>query len=327
MLKNLKDGTSPIAFAAADAARGDASTVSVDTLLADAISKLDGLSTRMDALETKTHNPIKGDAAKKADDDDDDKKKDDGITQVKNRVKDDDDDDDKKKDDSKTKADDDDDDDDKKKRRDDDGTLKMKHKRDDDGELEVKHKGKAELKDDAFPPKKAKDDDDDDDRRDDTHRSDSMSPELLHRLSRLEAIVKPMTDEEHAVFAETQARADSVFNGFGKRAPRPMEGEGIVDYRTRLANTLKPYSKVWSKAKLTKLPIETFEIAEEQIYTDAIEAAAHPSDLDEGELRAVTTIDQNTGLRTTKFFGKESFIKGISQPNRRITKIRTERSV
>src|SRR6516162_1656486 len=56
-----------------------AGSASVDTMLADAISKMDALNKRMDALETGpgSKNPIKGDGAKKSDDDDDDDKKDD----------------------------------------------------------------------------------------------------------------------------------------------------------------------------------------------------------------------------------------------------------
>src|SRR6516225_6450133 len=103
-----------------------AGSVSVDTILADAISKMDALTKRMDALETGpgSKNPIKGDGAKKDDDDDDDKK-DDGITAPKKKILDDDDDDDDKKDDAK----------------------KADAKKSDDGELEIKHKGKE--KDDS----------------------------------------------------------------------------------------------------------------------------------------------------------------------------------
>src|SRR6516164_5267148 len=95
-------------------------SASVDTMLADAISKMDALQKRMDALETGegSKNPIaKGDAAKKSDDDDD--KKDDATT-PKHKILDDDDDD--KKDDAFPPP-------------------KKGKAMDDDGELEIKHKG------------------------------------------------------------------------------------------------------------------------------------------------------------------------------------------
>jgi hypothetical protein len=314
------------------------SGTSVDTLLADAISKLDSLNRRMDALETGegSKNPIKkGDSRAKADDDDDKR---------------DDDDDDDKKDDAtapKTKILDDDDDDDDKK---DDAFM---IKKGDDGELEIKHepelKGKKsdKKKADAFPKKKADaegegaakaaakddddddddkkrddDDDDDDDKKDDAAKADSVET-LRLKLKRLEALLKPKSDDEHAAFADAQAKADAVFNGFGQRAPRPLEGEALLDYRKRLATKLKTYSPAWKTVKFSQLPAEAFGIAESQVYSDAISAAANPIDLEAGELRAVTKTDPTTGVRTIVFYGKESFVKQMGRPGRRVASFRT----
>lgn len=326
-------------------------SVSVDAMLADAIKKMDALNTRMDALEVGggSRNPIKGD-----DDDDktDPKKRGDGAKAAKS----DDDDDDKKKDDDAITAP-------KAKILDDAKGAKKADadassgsvgdsKKADDGELEIKHKGKEE-KDDAFPPKKAKDDafppkkkddsakksdddddddkkaDDDDDKKDDSARSDAVGD--LRRqiknqqtlISQLQAFMKPRTDEEHAAFADAQARADAVYAGFGQRAPRPLEGEGLVDYRKRLATKLKAHSPVWKGVKFSQLPEEAFGIAENQVYADAISAAANPIDLEAGELRAVTKTDPSTGVRTIVFYGKESFVKGMGRPGRRVASFRT----
>ena len=314
------------------------SATSVDTMLADAISKMDALNKRMDALEVGpgSKNPIKGDGAKKsdddddkkddaakkadakkADDDDDDDKKDDGITQPKNKILDDDDDDDDKKDDSK----------------------KADAKKGDDGELEIKHKGRE--KDDSSKKadakkadaKKADDDDkkddDDDDKKDDAAKADSIA-DLRRQITdqhatirRLEALMKPKSDEEHSAFADAQARADAVFNGFGQRAPRPLEGEGLIDYRKRLATKLKGYSPQWKNTKFRKLDDETFSTIETQVYADATTAASNPVDLNPGELRMVTKIDPTTGLRTNVFYGNESFVKQMGRPGRRVASFRT----
>jgi hypothetical protein len=302
-------------------------------MLADAISKMDALHKRMDALETGegSKNPIKGDAAKKSDDDDDDDKKSD-ATVPKNKICDDDDDD--KKDDAAKKAD---------------------AKKSDDGELEIKHepekkadKRKDSKKADAFPPKKKADskkadddddkkddddddkkDDDDDDKKDDAAKADSVS--ALRRqmadqasvIRRLESLMKPKSDDEHAAFADAQARADTVFNGFGQRAPRPLEGELLIDYRKRLATKLKSYSPVWKSVKFSQLPEEAFGIAEGQVYADAVSAASNPTDLEAGELRQVTKTDPTTGVRTINFYGKESFVKQMGRPGRRVASFRT----
>jgi hypothetical protein len=319
---------------------------SVDAMLADAVSKLDGLTKRMDALETKpgSNNPIKGDddddkrddgksksdddddrrddgSRAKGDDDDDDKKKDDASTAPKTKILDDakasskgdaavspapmkgdkKSDDDKKDDAAAKKSDDDDD------KKDDAFPPPKKGKKADDGELEIKH-GKE---------------------KDDSARADEIGDlrrsfaETQSTIKRLEALMKPRSDDEHAAFADAQARADGVFAGFGQRAPRPLDGEALFDYRKRLATKLKSYSPVWKSVKFSQLPEEAFGIAETQVYADAAAAAANPSDLEAGELRMVTKIDPATGVRSNVFYGKESFVKSMGRPGRRVASFRT----
>jgi hypothetical protein len=334
---------------------------SVDTMLADAISKMDAMNRRLDALETgEGHkNPIKGDGAK--DDDDDDKKDDSKKADAKKAdakkadakkadAKKADDDDDDKKDDATTPKNrilDDDDDDDKK-----DDALSVK--KGDDGELEIKHEPedkkakkdaskkdsakkadakkadakKADDDDDKKDDDTKDDDDDDDDKKDDAAKADSatlrrMIQDQAVTIRRLEALMKPKSDDEHAAFADAQARADAVFNGFGQRAPRPLEGEALLDYRKRLATKLKSYSPVWKSVKFSRLDDEAFGIAETQVYADAISAASNPTDLEAGELRQVTKTDPSTGVRTIVFYGKDCFVKQMGRPGRRVQSFRT----
>jgi hypothetical protein len=322
-----------------------ADQVSVDAMLADAISKMDALTKRMDALETgeKHGTPIKGDddddkksksdskkASSRGDDDDDDKRKDDGITAPKTKIL----------DDEKGAA------------KGDAGIVAAKGlKKDDDGELEIKHgkeKGDSakksdddddDKKDDALPPQfkkkkddaaKAKsDDDDDDDKKDDAVKSDAVADlrkqiaSQQEVITRLQSLMQPRSDDEHAAFAEAQSRADAVFAGFGERAPRPLEGELLMDYRKRLATKLKKHSPTWGKVKFSELPESAFKIAEDTVYNDAITAAANPVDLEAGELRMVTKIDPSTGVRSNVFYGKESFVKKMGRPGRRVQSFRT----
>jgi hypothetical protein len=300
-----------------------AGTVSVDAMLADAIKKMDALNSRMDALETTTKHPIKGDDDDKKDDavakgggGDDDKK--DDATTPKNKILDDDDDD--KKDDAAAKAD-------AKKADDDD-------KKDDDGELEIKHGKEKEEKEDSAKAKSDDDDDKKDDafppkKKDDSARADEIGDlrkamaDQAATIAKLTAMMKPRTDDEHAAFADAQSRADMVFSGFGQRAPRPLEGESLIDYRKRLASKLKGHSNTWKKAKFSRMDDDTFEIAEAAVYADATAAAANPIDLKAGELRMVTKVDPTTGLRTNVFYGKESFVKGMGRPGRRVASFRT----
>jgi len=334
-----------------------AGTTSVDSMLADAISKMDALAKRMDALETGegSKNPItKGD-------DDDDKRKDDTANSRP------DDDDDDKKDDATTPKSKILDDAQGTSSKADAGTVPPPHlkgdskKKSDDGELEIKHKGKevetdSKKKADAKSKKSddddddRRDDDDDDDRKnsakaksdddDDDDRKDSAAKKAdavagLQRqladqaatISRLQALMKPRSDDEHAAFADAQAKADAIFSGFGKHAPRPMEGEDLLDYRKRLATTLKTHSPRWKTSKLNGLPDDVFSNIEGQIYDDAAMAAANPIDLAAGELRMVTKIDPSTGVRSNIFYGKESFVKKLGRPGRRVQAFNTRSSI
>jgi hypothetical protein len=331
-----------------------ADKVSVDTMLADAISKMDALTKRMDALEVGEKKIIKGDddddkksksdskaAASRGDDDDDDddKRKDDALAHPKNKILDD------ASGDSKADA----------------GFPPSKMKKDDDGDLEVKHKEKDDSvkkadakkadakkaddkkadddddkkddddddkkKDDAVKAKS--DDDDDDKKKDDAIKADAIAglrkqiADQTTVIERLQSLMKPRSDDEHVAFAEAQSRADAVFASFGERAPRPLEGEVLFDYRKRLATKLKKHSSTWGKVKLSELPQSAFDIAENTIYNDATSAAANPVDLKAGELRMVTKIDPATGVRSNVFYGNESFVKQMGRPGRRVQSFRT----
>jgi hypothetical protein len=309
------------------------------------LSKLDSLGKRMDALEvgSGSKNPLKADKGRKDDDDDDD-------------------DDDKKKDDEEEEGEDkkpaflekkDDDDDDGEEE---EGKKpppmaadKKKDARKDQlpppaaeekGKIppvsdkkDAKKDAKKSDNDEEEEEKKDDDDDDDDDRRDDkSKKADSVSAlkrqmeEQRREIARLSSMMKPRSDEEHAAFADAQARADEVFAGFGGRAPRPLEGESLLSYRKRLATHLKKHSEHWKGVKFSKLPEEAFNIAERQVYADAITAAASPTDLGEGELRAVRKHNPDTNQNITVFYGKDSFVKGFGRPARRVAVFNTRPS-
>ncbi len=320
-------------------------SVSVDAMLADAISKMDALASRMDALEVGEKKIIKGDdddddkrddkksdstkadAKKAVGDDDDDDKKDDAISTPKNKIL------DSAKGASKADAG-------SSSLKGDDGELEIKHGKDDSAkkaDAKMVFGKKVDAKKDDDDDKKDDDDDkkndDDDGKKDDSVKADSfvvLRKQISDQaavIARLESIIKPKSDDEHAAFADAQARADAVFSGFGKRAPRPLEGEDLLAYRKRLATGLKAHSSRWKSVKLGRLDDETFAPIETQIYDDAITAAASPIDLEAGELRMVTKIDPLTGVRSNVFYGKESFVKQMGRPGRRVAAFNTRQSV
>lgn len=148
-------------------------------------------------------------------------------------------------------------------------------------------------------------------------RADAMKP----LSDRIDALAKRMpailSDADRDAMADAQARADSVYSMFGKRAPRPLDGETVVDYRRRLAKEVQPHSPTWKEVHLASLGADAFNIAENTIYADAQVAAASP-DFDGGALREQITVDA-TGRRISTFHGHPaSWMAAFGQSNRRV---------
>lgn len=194
------------------------------------------------------------------------------------------------------------------------------------GRKDADEKEKAEAKDDDDAKKDDDDDDDDAKKDDDDARKDSVSAsDLLREVRKLRAAIpKPLTDADYDTMADQQARADEVFNAHGERAPRPMDGETPLAYRRRLTKALQSHSPRWKGANLTAIAdATTFDMIQEQVYADAVEAARRPTNVPKGTLRPITRTDSATGHRITEFVGNTSFVRGFKPRSRRVTQLNT----
>jgi len=144
------------------------------------------------------------------------------------------------------------------------------------------------------------------------------SEAIAKRIADVEArLPRVMSDAEHAAMADAQARADSVFHAFGKRAPRPLDGDTLPRYRRRLVTTLKSHSEAWKDVDIGALVQDSaFEVAEKQVFADALTAANHPTDLADDELRMISKTDPATGQRQNTFVGRHTFINGMKRQPR-----------
>jgi hypothetical protein len=118
-----------------------------------------------------------------------------------------------------------------------------------------------------------------------------------------------------------QARADSVFEEWGFRAPAPVIGQDPEDYRRDLAIMAKrqlPYGHKSRIKNLRKLPRDIFETFEPQIYDACREAATRPDAAAPGEMRQITKINPQNGHKEITFIGNESFVKDLTRPGRRV---------
>ncbi len=151
----------------------------------------------------------------------------------------------------------------------------------------------------------------------DADRARADAAGLSKRLADLESrLPKPLTDTDYHAMADTQARADSVYNALGKRAaPRPLDGETPDLYARRIAGQLKAHSKNFKDMDLNSLNPEAFAKIESMIYADAASYAARPDDIGDFELRPVSRTT-DSGHKVTEFYGKTSFVSGMKPPVR-----------
>lgn len=142
----------------------------------------------------------------------------------------------------------------------------------------------------------------------------TLNADVLGRLAKVEAIVKPVSDEDRAKLADIQSRFDSVMIAFGKQAPRALDGETPLGYRRRLLTSLQSYSPDFKDASLAGIQDSvSFDVAERIILKDAIAAAKSPTDLADGELRKIVKTDM-AGRQIVEFVGKSTFVKQFAAP-------------
>ncbi len=158
--------------------------------------------------------------------------------------------------------------------------------------------------------------------REDSARHDAaVMKQLKDAQAQIEELRKDIANRGREAFIGAQVRADKVYAAFGDSAPRWMTGEAEEGYRVRLLTPLKKHSKTWKDVNLSTLPSDALKIAEETIYHDAIEAAAHPATGPEAGLQEVYEVEPRTGRRVSRFRGHpEACWKPFKQGVRYVSK-------
>jgi hypothetical protein len=125
-------------------------------------------------------------------------------------------------------------------------------------------------------------------------------------------------DEEEAMYADAQAKADSVYAAFGKSASRPLAGESLLKYRTRMARGLQAYSDAYKDVNLASIKdAKLLSIAEKQIFADALMAAKSPTMYAADQLIEIHEKDR-AGRTITKFKGSmEAWLGDFKVPSMR----------
>jgi hypothetical protein len=122
--------------------------------------------------------------------------------------------------------------------------------------------------------------------------------------------------EEQFQLRNFQAKADAVAQLFGERAPAPVTGEPLREYRERLLHPWQRYS-AYKGANLAKIgDPKAFDAIEAQIYADASKASEDP-DAPPGQLRMITKVDEH-GRKINTWHGRGTFIGMMKPASRKV---------
>jgi 8-oxo-dGTP pyrophosphatase MutT (NUDIX family) len=184
-----------------------------------------------------------------------------------------------------------------------------------DAEKVAADKAKKDAEEEEAEAKAKADAEAEEEEKADAARADS---ELQRRIADVERrLPKALTDADYHAIAERQAKADTIYQAFGDRAPRPLDGEDLNLYRRRLTNGLKAHSTHWSGVNLAAIQDDAaFDVIEASVYADAMTAAHSPAEVEPGSLREIVNADV-TGRRISTFAGQPRDWMGSHTGSRR----------
>lgn len=163
-------------------------------------------------------------------------------------------------------------------------------------------------------------------RKDEEHeeREDRRHDALARRITDVErALPKRVTESERAQLLAAQARADRAYAAYNDAAPRFMEGESLMEYRRRLAAPMQRHSTTWKDANIFAIADSaTFDIAENAIYNDAVQASRDISRFDVDDPLRPQVRHDDAGRKITEFVGMPSrWMSAFSGRARKVDRI------
>jgi hypothetical protein len=122
-----------------------------------------------------------------------------------------------------------------------------------------------------------------------------------------------------------QQRYDDALSPWDLRAPAPVLGEDIAEYRAKLAILAKhqlPPDHQLRKVQYRRLDSAIFDNFEPQLLRACRQEAYNPATVPPGEYRKVVELDGN-GMRMVRWVGQESFVKDMGRHGRRVVSFLT----
>jgi hypothetical protein len=167
-------------------------------------------------------------------------------------------------------------------------------------------------------------------------RADEVLAERLRREQ--QALEREAAEDRRADAAQARADAqrrnevtaiyDDAFRSFGVETPQAADDEAPGRYRRRLFDRLRrklPPSHSLADVRGDELPPGPAFLNFEQMMLEAAKAEAERPSAEnlpaDGSMISRTVADADTGEKTTRFFGRRSFIADLGLPSRRVLRL------
>jgi len=116
---------------------------------------------------------------------------------------------------------------------------------------------------------------------------------------------------------------DETLRNIGARAPEPVLGQTVNNYRRETLRTIKrtflPQNHPLYQVQFRDLKADALNALEPQLLQTAKVEAFNPDTVTPGEFREITTVDPRNGMKIHQFIGPRSFVYDMMRPGRMTT--------
>jgi hypothetical protein len=117
---------------------------------------------------------------------------------------------------------------------------------------------------------------------------------------------------------------DTTLAQIGWRAPQPVVGQSVNEYRTETLRTLKRtflpqnHELYCINYRGLKNDSAALRALEPQLLREVVVQAQNPANVPRGEIREIKEYDRSGNIASSRFIGQESFVKAMTRPGRRV---------
>src|SRR5262249_52622545 len=130
----------------------------------------------------------------------------------------------------------------------------------------------------------------------------------------------PTRDQHFEVCRKWQEHFDGKLSQVGMRAPEPVLGQTVSDYRRDVLVKAKkafiPRTHHLRQFSLDDIKGDALNVIEQKILDAVVVEAFNPANVPRGEIRVIQKLDPKTGHKMNIFIGQDHFTKFMGRPGR-----------